>query len=143
MSYVVAGPFEMIFMEEREIALAIFGNLVRMRANLSEKVTSMIRHCVFLRFRDDVRSSDQLTIYRDLETLCAKLPGALTIKSGRNVSPEEGMDKGFSEGFILDFADAAARDAYLVHPEHQEIAGRIVSSAVGGAEGVFVFDMEV
>jgi len=103
----------------------------------------MIRHCVFLRFRDDVPSLDRQSIYRDLQTLCAKLPGALAITSGANVSPEEGMDKGFSEGFILDFADAAARDAYLVHPEHQEIAGRIVASTAGGTEGVFVFDMEV
>ncbi|CAN7607602.1 Dabb family protein [Phyllobacterium sp. LjRoot231] len=103
----------------------------------------MIRHCVFLRFRDDVPSSDRQSISRDLETLCAKLPGALTIKSGPNVSPEEGMDKGFSEGFILDFSDASTRDAYLVHPEHQAIAGRIVSSTVGATDGVFVFDMEV
>jgi hypothetical protein len=67
----------------------------------------------------------------------------LTITSGSNVRPEEGMDKGFSEGFILYFGDAAARDAYLVHPEHQEIAGRIVAATAGGTDGVFVFDMEV
>ena len=103
----------------------------------------MIRHCVFLRFRDDVSPLDRQSIYRDLQTLCARLPGALTITSGTTVSPEEGMDKGFSEGFILDFADAEARDAYLVHPEHQEIARRIVASTVGGTDGVFVFDMEV
>ena len=103
----------------------------------------MIRHCVFLRFRDDVSPLDRQSIYRDLQTLCARLPGALTITSGTTVSPEEGMDKGFSEGFILDFAHAEARDAYLVHPEHQEIARRIVASTVGGTDGVFVFDMEV
>ncbi|TXR46376.1 Dabb family protein [Phyllobacterium endophyticum] len=103
----------------------------------------MIRHCVFLRFRDEVPSSVRLSIYGDLEILCAKLPGALMIRSGPNVSPEEGMDKGYSEGFILDFDDAAARDAYLVHGEHQAIAGRIVSSTVDGTNGVFVFDMEV
>jgi hypothetical protein len=103
----------------------------------------MIRHCVFLRFRDDVPSLDRQSIYGDLQTLSAKLPSALTITSGANVSPEEGMDKGFSEGFILDFADAAARDAYLVHPEHQEIAGRIVAATADGTDGVFVFDMEV
>jgi hypothetical protein len=103
----------------------------------------VIRHCVFLRFRDDVPSTDRQSIYRDLEVLCAKLPGALTIQSGLNVSPETGMDKGFSEGFVLEFAGATARDAYLVHPEHQAIAGRIVASTVGGTDGVFVFDLEV
>lgn len=103
----------------------------------------VIRHCVFLRFRDDVPTTDRQSIYLALEALCAKLPGALTIRLGANVSPETGMDKGFSEGFILDFADAAARDAYLVHPEHQTIANHIVVSTAGGTEGILVFDMEV
>jgi Stress responsive A/B Barrel Domain len=108
-----------------------------------EKVPFVIRHCVFLRFRDDVSSSDRQSIYRDLETLCTRLPGAPAITSGANVSPEVGMDKGYAEGFILDFADAVSRDAYLADPEHQAIAGRIVASTVGGANGVIVFDMEV
>ncbi|MBZ9656867.1 Dabb family protein [Phyllobacterium lublinensis] len=103
----------------------------------------MIRHCVFLHFRDEVPTTDRQAIYRALEVLCAKLPGAVALKAGVNVSPEAGMDKGFSEGFILDFEDAAARDAYLVDPQHQIIARNIVASTVGGADGVLVFDMEV
>ncbi len=103
----------------------------------------MIRHCVFLRFRDDVPTTDRQAIYRALEALCAKLPGAVAIKAGKNVSPEAGMDKGFSEGFILDFSDAAARDAYLVNSGHETIAKNIVASTVGGSDGVLVFDMEV
>lgn len=103
----------------------------------------MIRHCVFLRFRDDVPTIDRQAIYQALEALCAKLPGALALKAGANVSPEAGMDKGFAEGFILDFSDAAARDTYLVDPEHQTIAKNIVASTVGGTDGVLVFDMEV
>jgi hypothetical protein len=103
----------------------------------------VIRHCVFLRFRDDVPTTERRSIYLALEALCAKLPGAIAIQWGANVSPETGMDKGFSEGFILDFADAAARDAYLVDPEHQTIAKDLVSSTVDGADGVIVFDMEV
>ena len=103
----------------------------------------MIRHCVFIRFRDGVPTSDRQACYDDLAILCAKLPGALSFRSGVNVSPEVGMDKGFTEGFLIDFADAAARDAYLIHPEHQAIGGRIVSSAIGGPDGVFVFDLEV
>ncbi|MGH6858647.1 MAG: Dabb family protein [Phyllobacterium sp.] len=103
----------------------------------------MIRHCVFIRFRNDVPPPDRQSLYRDLDALCAKLTGALMFKAGANISPEAGMDKGFSEGFILDFTDAAARDVYLVHPEHQAIAGRIVSAAEGAAGGIFVFDLDV
>lgn len=103
----------------------------------------MIRHCVFIRFHDDFSVPDRQSLYSELAALSAKLPGALTIKAGVNVSPEVGMDKGFSEGFIIDFADAAALDAYLVHPEHQAIGGRIVAAAIDGTDGVFVFDLEV
>jgi hypothetical protein len=103
----------------------------------------LIRHCVFLRYLDDVAVPERQSIYRDLEALCGKLPGALAISCGTNVSPEAGMDKGYSEGFILDFADGAARDHYLVHPEHQAIAGRLVAAAADGVEGVLVFDLEV
>lgn len=103
----------------------------------------MIRHCVFIRFRDDVPASERQACYDDLAKLCKRLPGALAFTSGANVSPEAGMDKGYTEGFILDFTDAEARDAYLIDPEHQAIGGRIVSSAVGGPDGVFVFDLEV
>ncbi|UXN65846.1 MULTISPECIES: Dabb family protein [Phyllobacterium] len=138
----------MLFLGRVEIALAISGNLVRMRTGSyplcnKEEAPPVIRHCVFLRFRDDVPASERQSIYLALEALCAKLPGANAIQWGENVSPETGMDKGFSEGFILDFADGAARDAYLVDAEHQTIARNIVSSTVGGAEGVIVFDMEV
>lgn len=103
----------------------------------------MIRHCVFLRFRDEVTAQERQSIYRDLRKLCDNLPGALAMAYGGNVSPEAGMDKGYSEGFILDFADASARDAYLVHPEHQAIAGRIVAATADGVAGVLVFDLEV
>lgn len=53
------------------------------------------------------------------------------------------MDKGYSAGFILDFLDADARDAYLADPEHQRIGDEIVASAVGGTDGVLVYDLEV
>ncbi|MBA8903683.1 hypothetical protein FHW17_004597 [Phyllobacterium sp. P30BS-XVII] len=53
------------------------------------------------------------------------------------------MDKGYSEGFIIDFADAVARDTYLEDAEHRAIGGRIVASAIAGVEGVFVFDLDM
>lgn len=135
-----------------EIALAISVNPVRMRSrrfatpNLDasrERDPALIRHCVFLSYRDDIAVAERQSIYRDLQTLCDDLPGALAVSSGTNVSPETGMDKGYSEGFVIDFADAATRDNYLVHPQHQLIAGRIVAAAQDGVEGVLVFDLEV
>jgi len=37
---------------------------------------------------------------------------------GPNISPE-GLGDGFTHAFLMTFADAAARDAYLPHPLHE------------------------
>ena len=103
----------------------------------------MIRHCVLVRLRDDVPSGSWGRTMADLAALVDALPGALSIAWGPNVSPEAGMDHGFSEGFVIDFEDATARDAYLAHPEHVRLGARIVAAADRGTSGVLVFDLEV
>jgi hypothetical protein len=101
----------------------------------------MIRHCVFIRFRADVAQSEKDGIWADIRALKAVIPGFLEAYIKPNSSPETGLDKGHSEGFILDFTDAAARDAYLVHPDHKAAGGRIVAAAEGGIDGIFVYDL--
>lgn len=103
----------------------------------------MIRHCVFIRFRTDVSQAEKEGIWTDIRALKAVIPGYLAAFIGNNVSPETGMDKGFSEGFVIDFEDPAVRDAYLVHPDHERAGGRIVAAAEGGVAGVLVYDIEV
>jgi Stress responsive A/B Barrel Domain len=103
----------------------------------------MIRHCVLIRFDPGVTREQEDDLFRRISRLGDRLPGFLAASAGRNVSPETGMDKGYASGFIVDFADAAARDAYLQDPEHQRIGEQIVASAVGGVDGVLVFDLEV
>jgi hypothetical protein len=56
---------------------------------------------------------------------------------GVNDSPE-GANLGFTHVYLLTFASAAARDAYLPHPAHKafgELVGRL-----GIYDGVFVVD---
>jgi hypothetical protein len=102
----------------------------------------MIRHCVFLRFRSDVPQAEKHGIWADLAALKALIPGFEALHVGANVSPE-GLGKGFAEGFIIDFDGPAARDAYLVHPDHVKLGGRIVAALDGGVEGVLVYDIEI
>lgn len=102
----------------------------------------MIRHCVFVRFRADVSQDERSQIYAGLAALKAVIPGYLAISYGRNVSPE-GLHQGFEDGFTIDFADDAARDAYLVHPDHKAAGARLVAALNGGREGLIVFDMVV
>ncbi|HXV32085.1 MAG TPA: Dabb family protein [Sinorhizobium sp.] len=103
----------------------------------------MIRHCVFIRFRAEVSQAERAAIFAEIAALKERLPGFLAVHIGANVSPEAGMDKGYSDGFIVDFADATARDVYLEDPEHRKIGGKIVAAAEGGVQGVFVYDLSI
>lgn len=103
----------------------------------------MIRHCVFVRFRRDVGPEERRAIFEQIAGLKGLIPGLWAVHVGANASPEIGMDKGFSEGFMADFRDARARDAYLAHVEHQAIGRKLLAAAQGGIEGVLVYDIEV
>lgn len=103
----------------------------------------MIRHCVFIRFRPEISADEKVAIFAEIAALKSRLPGLVATYEGGNVSPEVGMDKGYSEGFIVDFADAAGRDAYLADPEHQKTGAKIVAAAQGGIDGIFVYDLEI
>ena len=102
----------------------------------------MIRHIVLLRFRPDVTADQRNVIYADLASLRSVIPGMLGVSYGPNVSTE-GKDKGYAEAFAMDFVDEAARDAYLVHPDHKAVGSRLVAALEGGRDGLIVFDMVV
>jgi hypothetical protein len=42
----------------------------------------------------------------------------------------------------MTFADAASRDAYLPHPEHDKVKQLIFPELDGGLDGVVAFDWE-
>lgn len=78
-----------------------------------------VRHLVMCRFRSDAdaaRITALVDAFRDLKN---KIPGILAFEYGENNSPE-GMNHGMACAFLLTFESAAARDAYLPHPEHQK-----------------------
>ena len=102
----------------------------------------MIRHCVFIRFRAEVSVEERAAIFEAIAALKPRIPGFLAVYPGANASPE-GLDKGFADGFIVDFADAQARDHYLADEEHAKAGARIVAAAEGGLDGLLVFDLEL
>jgi hypothetical protein len=102
----------------------------------------MIRHCVFVKFRDDVGTAERAAIHADLEALRQVVEGMDTVNFSANVSPEP-FARGFTHGFTIDFADVAARDAYLVHEAHQRAGARLVAALDGGTDGLLVFDLDL
>jgi hypothetical protein len=101
----------------------------------------MIRHCVFLKFRADVTVEEKEAIFARLAALAEHLK-IEAMSFGENVSPE-GLGQGFAHGFTMDFADSAARDAYLEDPAHKAAGARLVEALEGGVAGLLVFDIVV
>jgi Stress responsive A/B Barrel Domain len=102
----------------------------------------MIRHCVFVKFRDDVATAERAAIHADLEALRQVVDGMCKVELSANVSPEP-FARDFTHGFTVDFRDAAARDAYLVHEAHQRAGARLVAALEGGTGGLMVLDLEL
>jgi len=102
--------------------------------------SAMIRHTVFVKFPADARPETIAAVFKALDDLRAVVPGMLRFAAGANVSPEP-LSRGFTHAFVADFADAKARDAYLVHPAHKAAGARLVEAAAGGRDGLIVIDM--
>lgn len=103
----------------------------------------MIRHCVFIKFSSDISDTEKQSLYGELKALGAILPGIVKFDAMANSSPEIGMDKGYSDGFIIDFDTAKSRDIYLDAPEHKAVGAKLVAASQGGADGILVYDMEI
>lgn len=101
-----------------------------------------IRHVVLFKARADLPSGELEGVFAQLAALKAVIPGMLDCHASANVSPE-GIGRGYTHGFTMDFADAAARDAYLPHPDHKAAGARLRAAAEGGREGLLVIDLEV
>jgi hypothetical protein len=102
----------------------------------------MIRHVVLINFKPELDGTAISQALNSVAGLKDKIDGIVTITTGANNSPEN-LEKGFRHGFVVDFRDAAARDAYLPHPEHMIVGKALVEAAQGGIEGILVFDYEI
>ena len=102
----------------------------------------MIRHVVLFKLRHGLGHSTAAEIFNALKALKHEIPGIIAVSCGADVSPE-GLQRGNTHAFTVDFTNAAARDAYLPHPAHQKVGGMIVTSCEDGVEGITVVDWEM
>ena len=83
----------------------------------------MIQHLVLFKWKPTTTTADQAAACAALSALRDAIPGIVALTVGAQNSPE-GKGKGFHTGLTVTFLDAAARDAYLPHPAHQQaVAG--------------------
>jgi hypothetical protein len=98
----------------------------------------MVRHFGMFQFKEGVTASQIDTCFREMKGMIGNIPGLLGMEHGSYESGE-GLNDGFTHGFIMSFDTAASRDAYLPHPEHE----RVKEIVVPCLERVVVFDFEV
>lgn len=100
----------------------------------------MIRHVVLYAYRSDVSASTITKIYQDLDKISAKLPGRVSYTWGAYDS-DEGRNQGFTHCLVADFADEAARDAFIKDPVRQEFSKQhVLTNTVDGVNSIISFD---
>jgi hypothetical protein len=94
-----------------------------------------VYHVVSFKFKPDASPEKIKEVEKAFRDLKKKVPQIISLKAGTNISPEK-HDKGFTHGWVLEFATDKDRDAYLVHPDHKEF-GKLVGPVLAD---VFVID---
>jgi hypothetical protein len=97
----------------------------------------MIRHYGMFAFKPEVTSAEIDQSFAEMRSMIGRIPGLLSMESGPYES-SEGLNDGFTHGFIMSFDTAASRDAYLPHPEHERVREIVVPKL----DRVIVFDFE-
>jgi hypothetical protein len=96
-----------------------------------------VRHVVVFKYKAGT-TDDQITqVTAAFRGLAKTIPGITAFEDGVNNSPEK-RNLGFTHVYVITFADLAARDTYLPHPEHRKF-GELLGK-LGVVEDVFVVD---
>lgn len=96
-----------------------------------------MRHIVVFKYKPTATSVQIEKVTNALSDLQDKIPGIVAFEHGINDSPEN-KNNGFTHVYMFTFEDAAARDTYLPHPEHQKFGAMLGDMEV--LEDAFVVD---
>jgi hypothetical protein len=97
-----------------------------------------VKHIALIKFKESTTPEQIDQVFEQIMDLTETIPGIEDYVAGPNNSPE-GLNQGYTHGFVMTFQDAAARDAYLPHPEHE----RVKKEVLPYVESVAVLDFEV
>ena len=97
-----------------------------------------VKHIALLKFKEGTTPEQIDQAFDQLLELSESIDGIEDYVSGLNNSSEN-LHQGFTHGFVMTFKDASARDAYVVHPDHERVKAAVLPSV----ESVLIFDFEV
>ena len=99
---------------------------------------SKVKHIALFKFKEGTTEEQINRIFDDILDVTENVAGVEDYVSGTNNSPE-GLNKGFSHGFVMTFADAPSRDAYLSNSDHEKVKSLLLANIEDG----LAFDFEV
>ena len=98
----------------------------------------MTRHFGVFQFKPEITQEEIDESFVALSDLTNKIPGLLSVEHGPYKS-DEGLNDGFTHGFIMTFDTAESRDSYLPHPDHLQVVDLVQPSL----ERLVVFDFDL
>lgn len=99
----------------------------------------LIKHIVFLKIKEGINEERVKKCLDTITDLKDTIPGIISIDYGKDNSPEK-KNKGYQYAFTVYFKDAASRDSYISHPDHQRVINEHITPIVSD---VMVFDYGV
>lgn len=106
-------------------------------AGYQNKKEEQMKHIVIFKYKPAASQEQIDKVTQAFKDLKNRIPGIVDFEHGINNSPEN-KNKGFTHVYLMTFTDAAARDTYLPHPEHQKF-GQLLGE-LDIVEDVFVVD---
>jgi hypothetical protein len=90
-----------------------------------------------LKFKPEATPEKIDALFARLAELKQVIPGIVYFAGGA-YSSSEGLNQGYTHGFLMTFESVAARDVYLPHPEHERVKAEILPYI----EDIVVFDFQ-
>jgi len=96
-----------------------------------------VQHMVLLKFKPTAAENVPTRFFAALLELKRIMP-QMSYFAGGPYSSQEGLHQGYTHGFLMTFDNAAARDHYLTHPEHEKVKNEVLPFV----DAVVAFDFE-
>lgn len=98
----------------------------------------MTKHFGMFQFKEGISNTEIENCFISMKGMIGKIPGFSKMEYGPYDSTE-GLNDGYTHGFIMTFDSPESRDAYLPHPVHEKVKDLVVPKL----ERVAVFDFNV
>ena len=98
----------------------------------------MTRHYGMFEFKAGITEAEIENCFATMKDMVGRIPGLLEMEHGPYDSTE-GLNDGFTHGFIMTFDSPESREAYLPHPIHEKVKDLVIPKL----ERAVVFDFNV